>query len=193
MFYGEYEHRLENKGRIIIPAQFRQVLAEYYTETIYLTRGLDNCIFVFTEDEWKTQESKFKNLSFTKSEARQFNRLFFSGATQTVCDKQGRILIPKYLKDYAGIKKDITTIGVSNRIEIWDKDTWKEFYKSRKGSFEEIAEKLLEPQIPVERMRKLRALNKEPEAFGLNSYFIKRTIAQSVSILTRGYDVHKKP
>jgi MraZ protein len=144
MFYGEYEHSLDNKGRIIIPSKFRETLAENYVEKLYVTRGLDNCIFLFTEEEWKAQESKFKNLSFTKAEARRFNRLFFSGASDVICDKQGRILIPKYLKDYAGIKKDIVIIGVSNRVEIWAKEKWNQFYDSHRGSFEDIAEGLIE-------------------------------------------------
>ncbi|MDO8525505.1 MAG: cell division/cell wall cluster transcriptional repressor MraZ, partial [Candidatus Omnitrophota bacterium] len=92
---------------------------------------------------WKTQESKFKSVSFTKSESRKFNRLYFSGASEIECDKQGRILIPKYLKDYASIKKDVMVIGVSNRIEVWSKDAWLEYYNNSKESFEEIAEKLI--------------------------------------------------
>ncbi|MBN1794684.1 MAG: division/cell wall cluster transcriptional repressor MraZ [Candidatus Omnitrophica bacterium] len=144
MFYGEFSHTLDRKGRIIIPARFRESFKEHYAEKFYLTRGLDTCLFLFTEDEWRTQESKFKNLSFTKPEARQFNRLFFSGAAEVVCDKQGRILIPAYLKQYADIKREVVVVGVSNRIEIWAKENWKMFYDQSKGSFEEIAEKLFD-------------------------------------------------
>ena len=104
MFYGEHEHAIDKKGRLIIPSRFRESLKEYDIEKLYVTRGLDRCLFLFTENEWKSQESKFKSISFTKSEARKFNRLYFSGAVQIECDKQGRILLPKYLKDYAGIK-----------------------------------------------------------------------------------------
>lgn len=143
MFYGEYEHTIDKKGRLIIPSKFREAFKEYEVEKFYITRGLDRCLFLFTENEWRSQESKFKSVSFTKSEARKFNRLYFSGAGQIECDKQGRILIPKYLKDYAGIKKDVLIIGVSNRIEIWAKDTWQQYYDSSKESFEEIAEKLM--------------------------------------------------
>ena len=99
---------------------------------------------MFPEDEWRQQESKFKALSFTKREARKFNRLFFSGAIEVAADKQGRILIPSYLKQYADIRKEIVLIGVSNRIEIWSKDRWREFYKATKESFEDIAEKLID-------------------------------------------------
>lgn len=144
MFYGEYEHALDKKGRIIIPSKFREISKENYVEKFFLTRGLDTCIFMFPEEEWKQQEAKFKNLSFTKREARKFNRLFFSGAAEITFDKQGRILVPAYLKNYAEIKKDIMVIGVSNRIEIWSKDKWEEFYKGSRESFEDIAEKLID-------------------------------------------------
>ena len=143
MFYGEYEHTIDKKGRLIIPSKFRESFKEYNIDKLYITRGLDKCLFLFTENEWKTQESNFKSISFTKTEARKFNRLYFSGAVQVECDKQGRILVPKYLKDYAEIKRDIIVIGVSDRIEIWSRDVWNEYYKGSKGSFEEIAENLM--------------------------------------------------
>ena len=143
MFYGEYEHSLDKKGRLILPAKFREVAEASYIERFFMTRGLDNCLFMFPEEEWKSQESKFKSMSFTKSQSRKFNRLYFSGAQEITFDKQGRILIPKYLKEFAGIKRDVMIIGVSNRIEIWDLEKWKEFYNNEKGSFEKIAEDLL--------------------------------------------------
>src|SRR3989338_293538 len=143
MFYGEYEHTIDKKGRIIIPSKFRESFKEYDIERFYITRGLDKCLFLFTENEWRSQESKFKSISFTKSEARKFNRLYFSGAIQLESDKQGRGLLPKYLKDYADIKRDVIIIGVSNRIEIWAKEAWQEYYKNSKGSFEAIAENLM--------------------------------------------------
>lgn len=143
MFYGEYEHTIDNKGRLIVPSKFREAFREYDIEKFYMTRGLDRCLFLFTENEWKAQESKFKAVSFTKSESRKFNRMYFSGATQMEFDKQGRMLIPKYLKDYAGIKRDVVIIGVSSRMEIWAKEAWQEYYNSSKESFEDIAEKLM--------------------------------------------------
>ena len=142
MFYGEYEHALDKKGRIIIPSKFREIAKSHYVERFFITRGLDKCLFMFAEEEWKNQELKFKNLSFTKKESRSFNRLFFSGTAEIELDGQGRILVPKYLKDYAGVKKDVVIIGVSNRIEIWSREIWGDFYKSQQGSFEDIAEKL---------------------------------------------------
>lgn len=143
MFYGEYEHTLDNKGRVIIPSKFREIFKEHFTEKFYITRGLDQCLFVFTEEGWKTEEKKFRDMSFTRKESRSFNRLFFSGACDVICDKQGRILIPDYLKSYAAIQEDVVIIGVSNRIEIWSKAKWLEFYGSNKDQFEEFAEKLI--------------------------------------------------
>lgn len=143
MFYGEHEHSIDRKGRLIIPSKFREVFKENYVERFFVTRGLDTCLFVFTEDEWKKQESRFKALSFTSSEARQFNRIFFSGACEVTCDRQGRILVPEYLKDFAQIKRDVMIVGVSNRMEIWSKENWQEFYKNSKDLFEKNAEKIL--------------------------------------------------
>lgn len=144
MFYGEYAHSLDRKGRLILPSKFRQVSRENYIERFYITRGLDKCLFVFTEEEWKLQEQKFKSLPFTKAEARKFNRLYFSGASEIVPDKQGRILIPKYLKEYAAVERQVIIVGVANRIEIWNQSHWKEFYEKTQGDFEDIAEKLIE-------------------------------------------------
>lgn len=144
MFYGEYHHSIDNKDRLIIPAKFREILKDHYTEKFFITRGLDRCLFVFTEEEWKAQERKFKDLSFTRQEARKFNRLYFSGAAEVICDKQGRILIPTYLKQYAEIKEDVVIIGVSDRIEIWSKEKWSSFFHDNLGSFEELAERLID-------------------------------------------------
>jgi len=145
MFYGEYLHTIDRKGRLILPAKFREASKAHFVEKFFITRGLDKCLFMFAEEEWRSQETKFKAISFTKQQARTFNRLYFSGAVEVAPDKQGRILIPQYLKDFAEIKKDVMVIGVSNRAEIWAKDKWQEFYGTSKQSFEEIAEKLMEP------------------------------------------------
>lgn len=144
MFYGEYAHTLDRKGRLIIPSKFREALKEAYAEKLYITRGLDKCLFMFAEEEWKAQEAKFRSMPFTKSEHRKFNRLYFSGAQEVIPDKQSRILIPSYLKDFAGIKREMVLIGVSDRIEIWSKELWKKYYEGSKESFEEIAENLIE-------------------------------------------------
>src|SRR3990167_1527549 len=146
MFYGEYQHSLDAKDRVIIPAKFREIFKEHYVEKFFITRGLDRCLFVFPESEWKLQERKFRDQPFTREESRKFNRLYFSGAAEVICDKQGRILIPTYLKDYAEIKVDVVIIGVSDRIEIWAREKWNEFFKENLGSFESLAEKLIEPK-----------------------------------------------
>ncbi len=143
MFYGEYVHTIDRKGRLILPARFREISKENGIEKFFVTRGLDQCIFMFSEDEWKNQEQKFKNMSFTKQESRSFNRMIFSGAVEAVPDRQGRFIIPQYLKDFANIKRETVLIGVSNRIEIWDTATWREFYRSLSGTFEQTAENLL--------------------------------------------------
>ena len=143
MFYGEYSHSIDRKGRLILPSKFREICKECSVERFYITRGLDKCIFMFSADEWRTQEQKFKGMSFTKQETRSFNRMFFSGAVDVVPDKQGRFIIPQYLKDYANIKRDTVLIGISNRIEIWDKHSWEAFYKNSSNSFEQIAENML--------------------------------------------------
>ena len=146
MFYGEHEHSIDEKGRLIIPSKFREVFKENYVERFFVTRGLDTCLFVFAEDEWKKQEAKFRGLSFTSAQARNFNRLYFSGACEVTCDKQGRILVPDYLKEFAKIKRDVMIVGVSDRMEIWAKENWEEFYKTNKDLFEKTAEKIFNDQ-----------------------------------------------
>ncbi len=142
MFYGEYEHSIDRKGRLIIPSKFREVFKENYVERFFVTRGLDTCLFVFAEDEWRKQESRFRSLPVTSAEARNFNRIYFSGACEVTCDKQGRILVPQYLKDFAKIKNDVMIVGVSNRMEIWSRDMWADFYKNTKDTFEKMAENI---------------------------------------------------
>ncbi len=144
MFYGEYEHTLDSKGRLIIPSKYREVLKKHRIETCVITRGLDRCLFVFSASEWKKQEKKFKDMPFTKQEARQFNRLYFSGACEAQCDKQGRMLIPQYLKSYADIKEHVMFVGVSDRIEIWAREKWQNYFDTSLSSFEQIAESIIE-------------------------------------------------
>lgn len=144
MFYGEFFHTIDRKGRLILPAKFREVAKSQFVEKFFITRGLDKCLFIFSEEEWRSQENKFKSMPFTKQQARTFNRLYFSGAQEMTFDAQGRILLPQYLKDFAEIKREVVIVGVSNRIEIWAKDRWEEFYANSRQSFEEIAEKIME-------------------------------------------------
>src|SRR3989338_5930944 len=100
MFYGEYLHSIDRKGRLILPAKFLEVAKANFIEKFLVTRGLDKCLFMFSEEEWRTQENKFKAMPFTKQQSRTFNRLYFSGAGEVAADRQGRILLPQYLKDY---------------------------------------------------------------------------------------------
>ena len=144
MFYGEYIHGIDKKGRIILPSRFREAAKENNIERFFVTRGLDKCIFMFSEYEWRVQEQKFKNLSFTKQEARTFNRMFFSGAVDVIPDGQGRFIVPQYLKEFASIAKEVVIIGVSNRIEIWDSPTWKNFFNQSNSVFEQTAEKMMD-------------------------------------------------
>ena len=143
MFYGEYAHTIDRKGRVIVPAKFRQALKQHDVESLFLTRGLDTCLFVFPESEWRMAESRFKQIPFTKAEGRKFNRLFFSGAVEVNVDQLGRILVLKTLKEFAQIQQDVVIVGVSNRIEIWSKEKWSAFYESSRQSFEEIAERVM--------------------------------------------------
>jgi len=143
MFYGEYEHTIDRKGRLVLPATFRKALHTNKIETLFLTRGLDGCLFLFSEPEWRSAESRFKQVLFTKPEGRKFNRLFFSGATEIGLDRLGRFLIPRHLKEFAQIKQEVVVVGISNRMEIWSKQRWQEFYESSRQSYEEVAEKVL--------------------------------------------------
>ncbi len=143
MFYGEYAHTLDEKNRFILPAKFREVAQQQGVHSFFLTRGLDRCLFLFPDKEWRKQEEAFKALPLTSSEARRFNRIYFSGAVEVELGRQGRVLIPSYLKEFAGIDREIIVIGVSSRIEIWAKERWQEFYAESISSFEEIAERLI--------------------------------------------------
>ncbi|MEI3608245.1 division/cell wall cluster transcriptional repressor MraZ [Pseudogracilibacillus sp. SO10305] len=143
MFMGEYQHNIDIKGRMIVPAKFREGLGDSFV----LTRGLDNCLFVYPMDEWKVLEDKLKQLPLTKKDARQFTRFFFSGAVECEIDKQGRINIPATLRTYSKLEKECIVIGVSNRIEIWSKDVWEDYFEASEESFEDIAENLLDFDI----------------------------------------------
>lgn len=139
MFIGEYQHAIDPKNRIIVPSKFREGLGS----TFIMTKGLDGCLYGYTMEEWNKLEEKLKQLPLTNKDARAFSRFFFSGATEIEIDKQGRALIPQNLIDYAIIIKEIVTIGVSNRIEIWSKEKW-ESYNDLNIDFDEIAEKMSE-------------------------------------------------
>lgn len=142
MFIGEYVHALDNKNRIIIPSKFREGLGERFV----LTKGLDGCLYAYPMQEWMILEEKLKKLPLTNKDARAFVRFFFSGANEIEVDKQGRGLIPQNLLEYATLEKEIVSIGVSTRIEIWSKERWKA-YNDSDINFDEIAEKMSELNI----------------------------------------------
>ena len=143
MFYGEYEHAIDAKGRLIVPSKFREALQAQEGKSLFLTRGLDGCLFLFPEAEWRLAESRFKQIPFTKGEGRKFNRLFFSGATEVTIDGLGRLLVPKSLKEFAEIKQQAVIVGVSSRMEIWSKEKWRAYYESSRQGFEEVAERVM--------------------------------------------------
>ena len=118
MFMGEYNHTIDPKGRLIIPSKFREALGD----TFVVTKGLDGCLFVYDNEEWNAFEEKLKSLPNTNKEARQFVRFFLAGAAEVEVDKQGRILVPNILREFAQISKDVVLIGVASRIEIWSKE-----------------------------------------------------------------------
>ena len=118
MFMGEYNHTIDPKGRLIIPSKFREALGD----TFVVTKGLDGCLFVYDNEEWTAFEEKLKSLPITNKEARQFVRFFLAGAAEVEVDKQGRILVPNILREFAQISKDVVLIGVASRIEIWSRE-----------------------------------------------------------------------
>jgi len=138
MFLGEYKHNIDYKGRLSVPKKFREDLKKGSV----LTKGLDRCLFLYTEDSWETLSNRIRELPVTASDARAFGRYLFSGATEIGFDQLGRIFIPEYLRNYAGLKKEAIVVGVLERIEIWDKTRWKRMRKSVEAKGEEIAEKL---------------------------------------------------
>ena len=122
MFMGEYNHTIDAKGRLIIPSKFRELLGEEFV----LTKGLDGCLSIYPMDEWNAFEEKLRALPLTNKNARTFTRFFVAGATNCELDKQGRILLPPVLREYANLTKDVVLVGVLSRVEIWDKDRWQE-------------------------------------------------------------------
>ncbi len=145
MFMGEYQHSVDEKGRMIIPVKFRDALGSNFV----MTRGLDQCLFMYPMADWSVLEQKLKALSLMKSDARAFTRFFFSGAVECELDKQGRVNIPGNLREHAKIDKDCVVIGVSNRVEVWDKAAWESYFHQSEDSFNEIAEKLVDFNFEV--------------------------------------------
>ncbi|MGE5677416.1 MAG: division/cell wall cluster transcriptional repressor MraZ [Pseudomonadota bacterium] len=138
MFIGEYQHTLDPKNRVIMPSKFREKLGDSFV----MTKGLDNCLFIYSSEEWSRVEEKLKSLPMTSKDARAFVRFFFAGACECELDKQGRIVMPNNLKDYARIDKELVIVGVSTRIEIWSREEWNKFNNDANISYEDVAEKM---------------------------------------------------
>ena len=138
MLIGEYEHSLDVKGRLILPAKIREDMGDKFI----VTKGLDGCLFGFSQNEWTNFEEKLKTLPLTNKNARDFVRFFLSGATECEIDKQGRFLIAGNLREYANLEKDAIIIGVGTRIEIWNRESWKQYSSAENISADEIAENM---------------------------------------------------
>ena len=136
MFMGEYNHTVDTKGRVIVPSKFREQLGEEFV----VTKGLDGCLFVYENSEWKALEEKLHALPLTNANARKFSRFFLAGATTCEVDQQGRILLPAVLRDFAKIETEAVLVGVGSRIEIWSRESWNE--TNSYDDMEEIAENM---------------------------------------------------
>lgn len=140
MFLGQYHHTIDEKGRLIIPSKYREQLGS----TFVLTRGIENCIYVYPKSTFSSIAERLETLPFTKKDARRFSRFFFSFATAAELDKQGRALLPASLISYANLKKDCMIVGVGERLEIWDQEAWDQFMGSAMDEMSDIAEGLFQ-------------------------------------------------
>lgn len=138
MLIGQYEHTIDNKKRLALPAKFRGELGD----KVIITKGVENCLVVYTEKEFRIMSEKISNLTISQSEARSFTRIMLAGAMEIGLDKLGRVLIPDYLKKYAGLKKNVVICGLSNRAEIWDSEEWSSYTKKAEKGVDEIVSKL---------------------------------------------------
>ena len=138
MFIGEYSHNLDTKGRLAIPAKFRRELQK----GAVVTRGLDNCLFLYTKDEWQKLVEKLSALPVSQSDSRAFARLMLAGAMDVKVDKQGRIILPEYLRKFAFLKKNTIIAGLYNRLEIWEESKWEKYKQQTELQSNEIAERM---------------------------------------------------
>ncbi|MDO4331072.1 MAG: division/cell wall cluster transcriptional repressor MraZ [Eubacteriales bacterium] len=138
MFMGEYNHTVDAKGRLIIPSKFREVLGDKFV----VTKGLDGCLFVYDNAEWNAFEEKLKAMPISKKDNRMFVRHFLAGAAEVEVDKQGRILIPGKLREFAEITKDVVLVGAAGHIEIWSEQRWTSMEENEEESMEAIAERM---------------------------------------------------
>ncbi|MFH0857657.1 MAG: division/cell wall cluster transcriptional repressor MraZ [Candidatus Magasanikbacteria bacterium] len=140
MFIGEYSHNLDEKGRLAVPKKFRSALSS----GAVVTRGLDNCLFLYTKKEWDKLAGKLAELPFSQANTRAFARLMLAGAMDVTIDNQGRIILPEYLRSYANLSKEVIVAGLYNRLELWDKESWTTYTKKTEKESNEIAEKMFD-------------------------------------------------
>ncbi len=143
MLMGEFHHTIDDKGRLILPAKFRDDLGDSFV----VTRGLETCLFVYPKQEWEKITKRLNTLPFTKKNARSFSRFLLSGATVAEFDRQGRINITSPLISHADLKKECVIIGVGDRLEIWSSERWNNFYETNKDNLSDIAETLFDSNI----------------------------------------------
>lgn len=135
---GEFNHSIDPKGRVIVPAKLREQLGDEFV----ITKGLDGCLFGYPMDEWKKFEEKLQSLPLNTKDARQIVRYFLAGATTGEIDKQGRVLIPQVLREFASLNKDVVLTGAGNRIEIWNKETWDDMVAKYDENMDDVAESM---------------------------------------------------
>ena len=143
MFRGRHEHTIDPKGRVSIPAKFREILTKKYDERLVIT-NFDGCLVAYPYEEWIRLEEKASSLSMVKKETRSFMRFFYSSAIECILDKQGRILIPQTLREYADLEKEVVLVGQLRKIEIWSKERWNEQIVKAHENFDEISDVLSE-------------------------------------------------
>jgi MraZ protein len=140
MFIGEYQHSIDIKKRLSLPAKFRKELGK----EVVVTRGFENCLVIYTKNQWERVMEELNNLPTGRAETRRFTRAVLGGAVEVSLDKLGRILLPDYLKQYAGLKKDVTVCGLSNKLEVWDSKKWDVYRKKAELDMDKVAENLPE-------------------------------------------------
>lgn len=136
MFIGEHSHTIDNKGRLSIPAKYREALSE----GVVVTRGLDHCLFLYSRTEWEKIAKRLAELPISQKSSRAFSRLMLAGAWDAELDSQGRVIVPQYLREYAGVNKHVIVAGLYNRVEIWQEDAWQEYKQKTEAGSDEIAE-----------------------------------------------------
>ena len=140
MFIGEYKYTLDNKNRLAVPSKFRKL----FKDGVVITKGLDNCLFVYTAKEWQKLVDKLASLPISQAKSRAFSRLMLAGAMDVGLDKQGRVILPDYLKQFAGLNKKIIIAGLYNRLEVWDEKMWTKYQRVSEKDSNEIAEGLVD-------------------------------------------------